>query len=332
MEVHAAERYEGVDDLWTITCVFNPSGYRTKLENYHRFAEKFRESGLPLLTVECAFSGEPFTLPSNPDVIQVRSDSILWQKERLLNIALERLPSGAKKVVWIDSDLLFADPGWAVQTSKLLDSVAFAQPYQEWIRLPENNLSYHGEGETGFSFASTSQTDPGSIAQMQHGLPGFAWAGRREILEKFGFYDACIIGGGDHMMAHALTGTPDSNCVHRIVGLRPRKERSPISKLFGYVSDLRPNRFAEHYRSWASAIYTEVRSPLGCVPGRLLHLWHGSSENRRYYQRHKELRRFHYNPTEDLWINQDGTWEWNGRRSDMHRWAENYFRQRQEDG
>ena len=97
MEIRAAERYERCDDLWTITCVFNPSGYRTKMENYYRFSQKFRESGLPLVTIECAFNEAPFVLPASPDVLQVRSQSILWQKERLLNIALSQSAAGSKE-------------------------------------------------------------------------------------------------------------------------------------------------------------------------------------------------------------------------------------------
>jgi hypothetical protein len=64
----------------------------------------------------------------------------------------------------------------------------------------------------------------------------------------------------------------------------------------------------------------------------VLHLWHGSNENRRYYQRHSELRKFNYDPGTDLVKNEDGAWEWSDRRADLRQWAENYFQQRREDG
>jgi hypothetical protein len=63
-----------------------------------------------------------------------------------------------------------------------------------------------------------------------------------------------------------------------------------------------------------------------------MHLWHGSLKNRRYNRRHEEMARFAFNPDTDLWKNSDGAWEWSKNRTDMSRWAENYFRQRKEDG
>jgi hypothetical protein len=220
-----------------------------------------------------------------------------------------------------------------VETSKLLDTVAFAQPYQHWCRLPQNRTFYRDEGDTGHSYAYTSQMDPAGIAEMRHGLPGFAWAGRRDILEKFGLYDACIIGGGDHMIAHALTNTPNTACVHRIVGLRMNKPRFwQVSRLLKEAVRPRSRKFSEHYQRWAEAISCEVKTPPGSVPGHVLHLWHGSNENRRYYQRHSELRKFNYDPGTDLVKNEDGAWEWSDRRADLRQWAENYFQQRREDG
>ncbi|MES2464739.1 MAG: hypothetical protein V4671_29600 [Armatimonadota bacterium] len=328
MEIRAAERYEVPQDLWTITCVFNPSGYRTKMENYHRFAQKFRDSGLPLLTVQCAFSGEPFILPDAPDIVSVRSDSILWQKERLLNVALSHLPLQAKKVVWIDGDLLFSNPEWAVETSKVLDTFPAAQPFQQWCRLPENELVFRGEGETGESFTyqyrkSAAEDD------VPQGFPGFAWAARRDVLEKHGFYDACIIGGGDNMMAHALSGDTAAPRVQRILGVLPEKRL--LRRLAHPFA--RPSRyFADHYERWAAGIHADVQGNLGSVPGHLLHLWHGSMKDRRYRKRHDEMARFGYNPETDLWKNSDGAWEWSEKRADMRRWAEDYFRQRKEDG
>jgi hypothetical protein len=327
--IRPADRYVGCDDLWTITCVFNPSGYRTKMENYHRFARKFHEAGLPLLTVECAFFDTPFVLEPAPDVIFVRSNSILWQKERLLNIALGQLPPQAKKVLWIDGDLLFVNPDWAVQTSRLLETFPVVQPFQQWYTLAEEELAFYGEGNTGESFAYKNQRDPDAAQTTQHGFPGYAWAARREILETHGFYDACIIGAGDHMMAHAMSNTTKTICAERVLGLLP--ERALIRRLL-HPFETPSRKFAEHYERWAAAIYADIQNNIGSVAGQVLHLWHGTHENRRYHKRHKQLGRFHFDPETDLWKNADGAWEWSPQRSDMRCWAEHYFQQRKEDG
>jgi hypothetical protein len=121
----AAEKhlsYEPCDDLWIVTAYFNPCGYRSRRANYAAFSEPIRASGLNLVTIECAFGDDAFNLQPGPDVIQVRGRDVLWQKERLLNIAISRLPARAAKVVWLDCDVLFANASWARETSRLSSS------------------------------------------------------------------------------------------------------------------------------------------------------------------------------------------------------------------
>ena len=62
------------------------------------------EAGINLITVECAFGAEPFELGPSPSVIQVRGRDVMGMKERLLNLAIERLPPHVTKVAWVDAD------------------------------------------------------------------------------------------------------------------------------------------------------------------------------------------------------------------------------------
>jgi hypothetical protein len=52
----------------------------------------------------------------------VRTDqtNVLWQKERLLNLALQRLPEHCTKVVWLDADTFFTNPNWVRATRRLV--------------------------------------------------------------------------------------------------------------------------------------------------------------------------------------------------------------------
>ena len=100
--------YTYVDDLWIITSFFNPQGYKTKLRNYELFLEKIERSGLNCVVVECAFGNTPFSLRRSLKVLQIRGKDIMWQKERLLNLAIQRLPDICRR--W---------PGW-IATSCLI--------------------------------------------------------------------------------------------------------------------------------------------------------------------------------------------------------------------
>jgi hypothetical protein len=306
--------YAACDDLWIVTCYFNADRYRTKAENYTRFVEPLARAGMRLVTVECAFPWTSYDLAQKEEGFRVLAKDVMWQKERLLNLAIARLPKEVRKVAWLDCDVLFTNPRWALEASRLLEEYPVVQLFDEAVRLPRGHASYRGAGEVWPGFAATLPRDPDAVYSGRfdrHGHTGFAWAARRETLSA-GLFDTCVAGSGDHLMAHAFCGDWDSPCIDRIVGHRsPHRER---------------------FLAWSHGIYPGVRARVGAVPGRILHLWHGDFANRRYVDRNRELAEFGFDPWTDLKVGPSGCWEWASRKPRLHRWASDYFGRRKEDG
>jgi hypothetical protein len=219
---------------------------KTRLTNFDFFASKLYQSNINLLVIECAFGDVPFSLYPSPNVLQVRAKDIMWQKERLLNVAISRLPRTCTKVAWLDCDILFENPEWLVETSRMLEDYPVVQPFEEVIRLPRGSHAFTGKGERSQSFAAIYFKKPQGLLLGDfgfHGHTGFAWAARREILSKHGLYDACIIGGADHLMAHAFCGDWDSPCFSRVIG------QSQIHH--------------QHAAKWSQNVYKDVRANVG---------------------------------------------------------------------
>ena len=74
-------------DLWVITCYFNPCRYKTKRANFDAFMAGMEDNRANVLVVELAFGDEEFELPKSKNVLRLRGSGVMWQKERLLNIA-----------------------------------------------------------------------------------------------------------------------------------------------------------------------------------------------------------------------------------------------------
>ncbi|WP_448698235.1 hypothetical protein ACFGVR_15560 [Mucilaginibacter sp. AW1-3] len=310
--------YQSVSDLWVITSFFNAQNYSSKYKNYQLFAESLENSGINYLVVECAFDEQPHTLPDSPNILKVRSKSILWQKERLLNIAIASLPAECVKVAWVDCDVFFENEFWAVETSKLLNEYKVVQPFDRVIRLPNGVLSYKGSGEIYESFAAVHQkslfTLPAGDFSI-HGHTGFAWAMRKDILLQFGLYDPCLSGSSDHLMTHAFCGDFTSACIEQMLGANPFTHK--------------------HFYEWAKGIYPVVSGRIGCVKGTLNHLWHGDTANKQYLRRNQEIAQLLFNPYQDLIINQNGCWEWSDiglLKTGLQEWAVRFYESRKEDG
>jgi hypothetical protein len=310
----AVRRYARPRDLGVVTSYFNPYGFRARAENFERFVAPIREGGIPIVIVEATFDGQGATLPEHHGSLRVPARDVMWQKERLLDLGVGWLPRECQKVAWLDADVLFEDEAWAVRTSELLDDALVLQPFAAAVRLPRG-ASEPRDGDDAYeSFARVVADRPEALAHGKydlHGHTGFAWAARRDLVAQHGLYDASIGGSADHMMAHAFASDIDSPCIDRMVG--------------------RGGRHRAHYRRWATRIRDDSRGRLTYTPGRLLHLWHGTLENRRYAQRNKELRAFGFDPKADIRISSHGCWEWASDKPELHAWARRYFLERRED-
>lgn len=303
-------------DFWVITCYFNPARYKTKRRNFDTFMAGMEGAGAKVLVVESAFDDDPFELEPGDNVLQLRGTGVMWQKERLLNIAAARLPASATKIGWFDADIIFKEPDWLERTSQALDKYMVVQPFSHAVRLHRDNRD-DGSGMLDRSFASMFVEDPrpARIGRYQtHGHTGYAWAARRELFEKCGLYDACLTGSGDHLMAHAfVAGMAKSPCMAHTFG---------------------PSRaYADHFLRWAIPARNLVGARLGVVPGRILHLWHGDLVDRRYRDREIEFRKLDFDPGADLRLDDNGLWEWSDRAPlSLRAWADGSFHHRNEDG
>jgi hypothetical protein len=273
-----------------------------------------RAGGLRTLTVECAFGDDPFELQAGPDVLQVRGRSVMFQKERMLNLALPHLHPACTKVAWLDADVLFENANWPREASAALDEYVVIQPFEECYRLPRGASAYGGCGERWLGFAAAYRRASPGVATgryKEHGHVGFAWAARRALLDEMGLRDTDPNGHSDHLMAHAMVGDWNTVCVRRLVGA--------------------VGPYAESTRKWARKFYDAVRGNLGFVSGSLLHLWHGRIADRRYYTLALRLRAFGFDPDRHLQPGPTGLWEWTDEAAALNDEYRRYFSTRRED-
>ena len=100
----------GRSALWAITCVFSPVPSSRRLANFRTFRKHL---GIPLVAVEAVYDETELTPADAEILVQRPCESVLWQKERLLNLALEALPVECERVAILDADVVFSDAEWA---------------------------------------------------------------------------------------------------------------------------------------------------------------------------------------------------------------------------
>jgi hypothetical protein len=298
--------------VWAITAYFNPLGSHRRLANYRPFRERL---GLPLVAVELrGANGFELALDDANILIRLDQGDTLWQKERLLNIALRSLPDECHTVAWADCDVIFENSDWAACGASLLDRYALVHAFHDAVMLPRDwqpgDPIPAAAGRSMVACIADGMSPADGFGSRVRGSrkPGLAWLARRDLLQRHGFYDACIVGGGDAAFCAAAYGCFEAG----VERLRMSATRQ------------------RHFMSWALPFHDEVRGRVAAVEGRILHLWHGELAKRQYLERHAILAAF--DPFSDVFAEPHQAWRWSSAKPELHARIREYFSSRDEDG
>ena len=312
------------DLLHVVTAVFNPIRWGSRLKLYHAFRQHMLDSGVKLTVVECAFGERPFELEdSDPRVthVGVRATTLAWNKENLVNIGFANLPADARYIAWIDADVEFRNKNWAAETVHALQQYAVVQPWSKGLDLGPDGEPMLIKGthvQTSFakvwhelgSIDDWSRQPLGSgIPDYSYPHPGYAWAARRDVLDRLGgLVEASGLGAGDHQMAMGFIG-----------------------KIEGAIHGQTHHAYKDMIRAWAHRAHAVVGGRISAVRGTIEHAFHGEKDKRKYQERWETLVKHGFNPVTDLRRNLDGVIELAGNKPAMEQDFDRYFRQRDED-
>jgi hypothetical protein len=301
------------DLLHVVTSRFNPMRYSVPERIFESWAQHMMAAGVNLTVVECQLGDRPFVNDlSGVTHIGVRSRTVMWVKENLINIGISRLPQDWKYVAWIDSDVFFRSKTWASDTVHALQQYEFVQPWATAYDLGPNDqhLAAHTSfGKIWHERQPIIQGPNAGNSNYQFAHPGYAWAATRGALEiSSSLIDTAILGAADHHMAMALIGR---------------------------VSDSVPSNCTAGYKrplyQWQDRVMPHIGANLSYVPGTIEHIWHGPKARRAYVSRWDILTKYAFDPYVDLKRNVWGVGELTGNKPDMRNAIDAYFRQRDED-
>lgn len=298
--------------MLVITPYFNAQRYESLRRNHEIFALRLKSQGIDLITVELTFGeAEPELTDSDLGVIwHVKSNSIMWQKEALINWVVNKLPTNETKFAWVDADVLFKDGSWLKRAEEKLDEVDVVQLFKRVYNLTKGQSEYGGERTTMIHGVIWQyKTYRNWLArrvskELPFSHPGFAWAARRDAFPD-GLYPYSITGSGDTLMVDSMLGSWD---------------------IHGYARKFTP-ALRNSIDNWRSKLRN---LKVGFLEESIYHLWHGDLKNRAYTNRHNILAEHDFNPDEDV-VLKDGILEWSSDKVELHEVVKAYFEARKED-
>lgn len=274
-----SNKYKTHSEAIIVSCFFNPqkSPYRTKA--FKVFYESIKHLNHHI--IECVIGDDK---PELHDIVPsenrktIYTKNLLWHKEALLNRAIAYLPEKYKYIFWIDADVIFTNQNWMPEAVEQLKQNSIVQLFEYCVHLEKDELEpdekaafwLHLPDEKRHpriwrSFAANWVTDKSKAKSENydtHGHVGFAWGATRTLLDSISLYDKALIGGADHIIAHAAVGQIGHSCIKK-----------------SFTEDI------DEVNRWSRDFYHYSKGKLGYVKGDLYHIWHGDIEKRQYLKR-----------------------------------------------
>ena len=308
--------------VWAITsyfCFDDPDGVKRRLRVYREFRRRLQ---IPLVAVELSREGAFDLTAADAEVlVQVRGGHVMWQKERLLNRALEALPDHCDTVAWMDCDAVLRRQDWAEGAREMLKEVHLVQPFDRLYHLKTDTLPGLNSplsllkclDSVARRFCQNNLPEAvyrtqGTSVRLGY-APGLVWVASRDLVERYGLYDAAIVGSGDKVIFSSACG----RCEDVAVAYRMNRRQK------------------EHFDAWARPFSQAVGGRIGYIEGEAYHLWHGDLASRRYGTRYEGFEVFEFDPLTDIARNVDGAWCWSSDKPRMHEFVRQFFQRRRED-
>lgn len=308
------------DKFHIVSVISNPLLFKSRYNLYEQFSEDIQRKGAKLWTVEMATGARDhkITLSDNHQHIQVWNTAIpgfLWHKENLVNIVIQQLTiknPDWRYVAWVDADIKFEKPVLQ-ETVERLQYWDVVQMWSHAVDFAPDGAAVSDRMQMGFMYAYWNNINIKSSNNYTFGgHPGYAWAARRDSLNKLGgLVDHAILGSADRHMACALLGRVNES-------------------MHGDVSQ----DYKNWCYKWEERAEKEIKRNVGYVPGVIRHGWHGSKATRGYSTRWRILVDYNFQPTVDLRKDVSGLWTLNvdtPRQRALRDAIRKYFFSRRED-
>lgn len=298
-------------DLAIITCYFNPAGYQSKKRLFAELKARIPD----VFTVEL-LNNDGLGNVSEKEIdsdLQV-TGSVLWQKERLLNIGImNRIHAGYKNVCWIDLDCEFVAGSdvneynyhWKDKVLECLATNSLIQCFSEFTS-EYTDMKINGE-----SFAKSLINHDQNAKSRSNGT---VWAATSELfVAGFRLYDRHVTGAGDGILGlfakYGITGNlPD---IYQFT----RENKS----------------FSNDIYDWMEYNIFLIRNKVGYINQKVILHSHGKFINRRYGSANQILADYNFNPHADVGFLFEQGLIWLTDKPALHKSVADYFFSRKED-
>lgn len=294
------------DYLYVIIPYFNFIDFKISEENLSHFINKNNFTNKVRLVISEGIYNKKLNIKSNLIFkhLTFNIKDPIWLKENLINSAIKHLPNDWKYLLWCDKDILFTNSDWIENSIEKLKNSDVIQPWSKVFFLEK--------GETDTTKCSRQSINyKESICSVKKqginkdGHTGMAWGINRNFYNKINkILDWYIIGSGDVAFAYCC------GLHNERYSLFQTKDMEIM--LSNYIKNF--NNIKIDYLEQS-----------------ICHIYHGKRSNRQYSRRMRYLLKNKYNPSKDIFYDENNILNLTKDGERLRNYLEKYFFSRDED-
>ncbi|MGI9458426.1 MAG: hypothetical protein ACR2NF_00370 [Pirellulales bacterium] len=275
--------------------------------HFHTVLNNLHATGVPLAVTQAVFNNnKPEPVYSCIPQANYSTGSYLFYKENLWNLAARM--TDAKKLIFIDADIVFNDTSWFERTVELLDTYDIVQPFVNAVWLDETGAASAIKNCSAYAIKTEK------VPNLTRYHPGFAWGMTREAFDAIGGWDdRMCTGNTDGAFAMCFRDTPG---MHGLINWFIENQEPSVQSY--QFKDYRRNILSHDFKVG----YLKNSS--------VVHLWHGNPLDRQYISR-KDLFKRSDDLTYPVEYRKDGLLVWQDEQS-MNLGPKRYFEDKRDDG
>lgn len=274
-------------DIGVVCCYFNPCDYKSKFLNFSKFLSEIRSTNIEPLVVESYTENSKYRVNKlTKNCISIKTESVFWMKEQLLNVGIKRLlVKNYKYIMWIDADIKFNKIDWWKDVILATEFYGVAQIFSNSKK--ENVKSENKEkNSSAYKLTHCNKKNDTHILLDRKGEPGYGCCYHRSFLEKNLLFDLAVVGGGDLL---------------NLIGFYYCKETHDIILRDRFFKNTTYD-FKIEFINWCKR-NKKIKNGVGYANLDIDVMFHGNEVNRRYINREKILKQCEFTPTTDIELN-----------------------------
>ena len=295
-----------IDEVELVTFHFNLTRSKNMTRTYKIWIESLKNIAPYIKCYEIVYDNREPEIEGSIVIPACSEKNCMWQKESILNMAIEKADPSKKYFAWIDHDECFSSPTWLDETITMIkNGIDFVHLFKKNYYLdktfsilhyiPSRVYAYKDHWEKRVAIAAREGENETSDTPNILGAPGLGWASTLETLRGLVPLPNTLVGSGDEFLAEGIM---------RSTNWTSRKDSEAInSHDIEYAQQTQ-----KQISRWVSMAMNKYFNASYCNTN-TYHLYHGHLHKRQYETRYNIFERGKLNPEKDVFINDNGLLE-----------------------